>query len=110
VTVERHLGRYFIAGTHRFHVFDDWSSGGPNPTWRTSAAMVVLLTDKQVEQIQEAAKPLNLTVTFEVGIDSFTYDELVEAPTALPGPAPPSRPAWRPPAPPAGPDEPTETW
>lgn len=42
VTVERHLGRYFIAGGHRFHVYDDWKVNTTRHTWRTAAAMVWL--------------------------------------------------------------------
>jgi hypothetical protein len=90
VTVDRHLGRYFIAGSHRFHVFDDWTTGATKPTWRTAAASVELLSP-------EEAAAVNLD-------RGFSYDALLEAP------APPARPVWRPPAPPAGPDEPTETW
>lgn len=52
VTVERHVGRYFIAGGHRFHVYDDWKSGASRPTWRKPAATVTLLTP---EEAQEAA-------------------------------------------------------
>jgi hypothetical protein len=113
VTVEKHLGRYFYAAGHRFHVFDDWLAGGLNPTWRTDAALVTLLSDEEAARIQEATTPLHLTVTFEVGMDLATvscHGALMEPPTALPGPAPPGRGVWRPPAPPAGPDEPTETW
>lgn len=95
ITVERHLGRYFIAAGHRFHVFDDWRAGTTRPTWRTAAARVELLT------AEEAA---------ELNIDrGFDYDALLEPPAALP-PAPPGRGPWRPPMPPAGPAEPTETW
>ncbi len=112
VTVEKHLGRYFYAGGHRFHVFDDWAAGGLNPTWRTAAALVTLLSDEEAAQIQEATTPLHLTVTYEVGMDlaSGSYGVLIKAPTTPPGPAAPGRGVWRPPAPPAGPDEPTETW
>jgi hypothetical protein len=40
ITVERHVGRYFIAGAHRFHVYDDWKVGTIRHTWRKPAAMV----------------------------------------------------------------------
>jgi len=95
VTVERHLGRYFYAAGHRFHVFDDWVSGDSSPTWHTAAATVILLTSEEAAQIQD---------------EGFSNDSLMERPTPMPGPAPPGRGVWRPPAPPAGPDEPTETW
>ena len=83
VTVERHLGRYLFAGGHRFHVYDDWKVGATSHTWRTAAAMVWLTSPE--EQATAAAT--------------------IMAPTQSMGES-----QWRPPAPPAGPPEPTENW
>jgi hypothetical protein len=52
ITVERHQGRYFIAGGHRFHVYDDWKQATLH-TWRTAAAMVWLPSPEK----QAAAAP-----------------------------------------------------
>lgn len=54
VTVERHLGRYFFAAGHRFHVYDDWEHGTARHTWRTAAAMVWLASP---EEQAAATKP-----------------------------------------------------
>jgi hypothetical protein len=48
VTVERHQGRYFIAGGHRFHVYDDWRHGTARHTWRKPAAMVWLASPEEL--------------------------------------------------------------
>lgn len=42
-TVASHVGRYFFAGGHRFHVADDHRASADRPIWQTAAAMVVLL-------------------------------------------------------------------
>jgi hypothetical protein len=55
VTVERHQGRYFVAGGHRFHVYDDWKVGTARHTWRKPAAMVWMASDE--EQAAAAAPP-----------------------------------------------------
>lgn len=116
VTVEKHLGRYFYAAGHRFHVFDDWDNGSTSPAWRTAAATVVLWTGEELATIQDTqGRVRDVSVAYRLDLDrgidlGFSYHVLMGRPTALPGPAPPSRPVWRPPAPPAGPDEPTETW
>jgi hypothetical protein len=81
VTVERHLGRYFFAGDHRFHVYDDWKVGTTRHTWRTAAAKVWLASPE--EQAAAVAKARH-TSRPEI--------------------------QWQPPAPPVGPPEPTENW
>jgi hypothetical protein len=82
VTVERHLGRYFFAGDHRFHVYDDWKVGTSSHTWRTAAAMVWLASPEEQASLEKL---------------------LAELATASGAP-------WQPPAPPVGPPEPTEAW
>ena len=47
VIVERHQGRYFIAGAHRFHVYDDWKVGTTRHTWRKPAAMVWMASPEE---------------------------------------------------------------
>ena len=81
ITVERHVGRYFIAGAHRFHVYDDWKVGTIRHTWRKPAAMVWMPSPEEQAAAAAAAPP-----------------------------APIPRPCWRPPADPVGPPEPTEAW
>ena len=82
VTVDRHLGRYFFAGDHRFHVYDDWKVGTTRHTWRTAAAMVWLASPEE-----------------QVSLENL-HEELATA----------SRAPWQPPASPVGPPEPTENW
>jgi hypothetical protein len=82
VTVERHLGRYFFAGGHRFHVYDDWKVGTTRHTWRTAAAMVWLSSPEEQASLEKLQA------------------ELATA----------SRAPWQPPAPPVGLPEPTENW
>ena len=82
VTVERHLGRYFFAGDHRFHVYDDWQVGTTRHTWRTAAAMVWLASPEDLACLEKLQA------------------ELATA----------SRAPWQPPAPPVGLPEPTENW
>ncbi len=55
VTVERHQGRYFIAGGHRFHVYDDWKVGTARHAWRKPAAMVWMASPE--DQAAAAATP-----------------------------------------------------
>jgi hypothetical protein len=82
VTVERHLGRYFFAGDHRFHVYDDWKVGTTRHAWRTAAAMVWLASPEEQASLEKL---------------------LAELATASQAP-------WQPPAPPVGPPEPPENW
>jgi hypothetical protein len=84
VTVERHQGRYFIAGGHRFHVYDDWRHGTARHTWRKPAAMVWLASPE--EQAAAEAKARRTMAASRPEIQ------------------------WLPPAAPAGPSEPTEAW
>jgi hypothetical protein len=80
--VDSHLGRYFFAGGYRFHVSDDWSPALAHRSWRTAAAMAMLLNP---EECQEAA----------------AAEELTNAPAHDP---------WHPPPEPVGACEPTEAW
>jgi hypothetical protein len=82
VTVERHLGRYFFAGGHRFHVYDDWKVGTTSHTWRTAAAMVWLASPEERASLEK-----------------------LQAELATASGAP-----WQPPASPVGPPEPPENW
>jgi hypothetical protein len=82
VTVERHLGRYFFAGDHRFHVYDDWKVGTTSHTWRTAAAMVWLASPEEQASLEKL------------------QTELATA----------SQVPWHYPGPPAGSPEPTENW
>lgn len=82
VTVERHQGRYFIAGGHRFHVYDDWKHGTTRHTWRKPAAMVWMASPEEQASLEKLQA------------------DLAAAPQA----------PWRPPAAPPGPPEPTEAW
>lgn len=80
--VDSYLGRYFYAGGHRFHVSDDWSPTPDHRSWRTAAAMAMLLNP---EECQEAA----------------AAEERAHAPAHDP---------WHPPPEPVGACEPTEAW
>ena len=103
VTVERHLGQYFFAGGHRFHVYDDWKVGTTRHTWRTASAMVWLASPEE-----QAAATMGFAVRFSAACiapaQSMT-GPIDGSPTLLRGES-----QWRPPAPPAGPPEPTECW
>ena len=79
-TVASYVGRYFVAGGHRFHVADDHCASADRPIWRTAAAVVVLLNP------EAALSPAAASV-------SITACE-----------------AWQPPAEPDGSAEPTEEW
>jgi hypothetical protein len=79
-TVDSHVGRYFFAGGHRFHVADDHRASADRPIWRTAAAVVELLNPEDAA-LSPAAVPVSIT---------------------------PCK-AWQPAAP-EGPAEPTEEW
>jgi hypothetical protein len=58
-TIDLHLGRYFYAGCHRFHVADD---SVPLPaaeqrTWQTATATAVLLRPEEYEMAGPPAAP-----------------------------------------------------
>jgi hypothetical protein len=80
--VNSHLGRYFYAGGHRFHVSDDWSPTPDHRCWRTAAAMARLLSS---EECPAAA-----------AVEGHS--------------SPPAQDPWLPPPEPVGPCEPTEAW
>lgn len=116
VTVERHQGRYFIAGGHRFHVYDDWKVGTARHTWRKPAAMVWMASDEE-----QAAAVAKLDRIVEVACRRITELEaeescLMAASRSMDGPID-GRPVlsmaevqWRPPGDPPGSAEPTEAW
>lgn len=84
--VHQHLGRYFYAGTHRFHVSDDLvKPSGQRKTWQTAAATAVLVLP---DEPQDSAAPLSRSLP-------ASTSHLM---------------AWAPPADPVGPPEPTEQW
>lgn len=98
VTVERHLGRYFIAGGHRFHVYDDWRHGTARHTWRTAAAMVWLASAEEQAAAEAKGRCLMaVTRSMDGPIDGRPVLSMAEV-------------QWLPPKPPAGPPEPTEAW
>jgi hypothetical protein len=82
VPVEKHLGRYFYAGEHRFHVADDLAVGhfraNGRRAWRTAAAFAVLLPPEEAEHLlahgfASAAAPVTgIPVTEPVGPDEPT--------------------------------------
>lgn len=98
VTVERHQGRYFIAGGHRFHVYDDWKNGTARHTWRKPAAMVWMASPEE-QALADAKGRCLMTATRSMTgpIDlspSLSMDEV----------------QWLIPKAPPGPPEPTEAW
>lgn len=55
--IDLHLGRYFYAGCHRFHVADDSvpSPAAEQRTWQTAAATAVLLRPEEYEAVGPTA-------------------------------------------------------
>jgi hypothetical protein len=98
VIVERHQGRYFIAGAHRFHVYDDWKVGTTRHTWRKPAAMVWIASpEEQVLAAAEGRCLMAVTQSMDGPIDLSPTVSMAEV-------------QWLPPAAPPGPPEPTEAW
>jgi hypothetical protein len=56
--VDLHLGRYFYAAGHRFHVADDRQRNAERRTWKSLAATAVLLLPGEFDPAPAAPKPL----------------------------------------------------